>query len=296
MGTKLTETIDISLYPGKSYFEAKIRISNPTHHVVHYAHWVNPQWTPGGQNELTDSTEFIIPTDRILISPKWQPNLGPSPQQWRDSPLRFISGWHKMGDLMADGLKHGFYGAHSHHANEGIVRVFDADKTPGVDVWTYGYHPTGIPMGSGSPSKGYVEMWGGTSELFPDERKPIGPGESHEWIEWMFPYHGTGGLTFADTTLAVNFKLDAHTRTVAVGLSPTGSWLGVAELYSAPEVASELAALRSWQIDASPARPFYRTVELADTEVGDPAQLRLRLSTDSTTWTVLTPEISGSRR
>ena len=33
-------------------------------------------WTPGGHNELTDNTELIIPTERIVIPERWQANLG----------------------------------------------------------------------------------------------------------------------------------------------------------------------------------------------------------------------------
>ena len=111
-------------------------------------------WTPGGQNELTDNTEFIIPTKRIVIPERWQANVGPSPQTWADSPLRFLRNWENMGDLMADGLQAGFYGAYSHDEEEGVVRVFDPLVNPGVDVWTYGFHPNNIPMGSGAANKG----------------------------------------------------------------------------------------------------------------------------------------------
>jgi len=40
-------------------------------------------------------------------------------------------------------------------------------------------------MGSGTENKGYVEMWGGTSKYYTDERHPIGPGEMIEWT-YMF--------------------------------------------------------------------------------------------------------------
>ncbi len=207
--TGLREEIDISVAPGRAGFEARVRITNPTDKTVSYAHWINPQWTPGGWNELTDGTEFIIPTDEILIPEKYRAALGPSPQHWATSPLRFIKGWDKgMGDLMAHGLREGFFGAYSHDEEEGVVRVFDKDLNPGLDVWTYGYHPkppNGIPMGSGAPSRGYVEMWGGTSKTFPDEEHPLEPGESIEWTEWMAPFQLTGGLTTADKDFAVRF-------------------------------------------------------------------------------------------
>jgi hypothetical protein len=67
----------------------------------------------------------------------------------------------------------GFFGVYAHEAGEGVVRVFDPLANPGVDVWTYGFAPRDIPMGSGAPSKGYVEMWGGTVARFPDERRPL---------------------------------------------------------------------------------------------------------------------------
>ncbi len=216
--TRLKETIDISIYPDKSYYEADIEISNPTQDTVQYAHWINPQWTPGGHNELTDSTEFIIPTDRILIEERWQKNLGPSPQQWAGNPLRFISGWKNRGDLMADGLREGFYSAYSHDEEEGMVRVFNKEKTPGVDIWTYGYCPKRILMGSGAPNKGYAEMWGGTSKLYPDERHPLPPGESIGWTEWMYPYQKTKGLTYADKKMAVNFKVNVDKESAIIGL------------------------------------------------------------------------------
>ena len=68
--------------------------------------------------------------------------MGPSPQAWPGNPLRFIANWPKMGDLMADGLSAGFFSAYSHDAEEGVVRVFDPLKNPGVDMWTYAFHPT----------------------------------------------------------------------------------------------------------------------------------------------------------
>ena len=93
-----------------------------------------------------------------------------------------------------------------------MVRVFDKDINPGLDAWTYGYHPEGqrqIPMGSGAPSRGYVEMWGGTSKTFPNERHPLAPGASIEWTEWMAPFHLTGGLTTADREFALRFVREA---------------------------------------------------------------------------------------
>lgn len=295
-GTGLEETLEIGLYPGRAYYEAEITIVNPTDSTVHYAHWVNPQWTPGGKNELTDDTEFIIPTERILIEERWQKNMGPSPQEWAGNRLRSIRGWEKMGDLMADGLYAGFYSAYSHDEEEGVVRVFDPEDTPGVDIWTYGYHTTQIPMGSGAPNKGYAEMWGGTSRIYPDERKPLAPGGSVRWKEWMYPYQGTGGLTFADRELAVNFKVAPQRKQAAVGICPSGVWKGTAELWELPldEEQRGERRLRSWSLDLGPDRPFHEMVAL-DERIGrycERLSLRLR-EVGAEEWQVLEPECGG---
>lgn len=290
-GTGLEESIDIAIVPGKASFEVRIRIDNPTDETIEYAHWVNPQWTPGGDNQLTDHTEFIIPTDRILIEDRWQTNMGPSPQAWNGNRFRFIGGWNRMGDLMADGVAHGFYSAYSHDVQEGIVRIFDREKTPGVDVWTYGYRPTQIPMGSGAPNQGYVEMWGGTSKIYPDERRPLSPGASIEWTEWMYPYHGTRGLTFADEDVAINVQVVPPERRALVGLCPSGDWRGTVELWHGSALETNAGQpLRRWEVSADPETPFFESVVLDELAGLQPGDVRLRVGSDREGWTVVAAE------
>ncbi|MCK4772951.1 MAG: DUF5107 domain-containing protein [Candidatus Latescibacteria bacterium] len=271
-GTGLEEHIEISLYPDRSFYEARIQIVNPTSETVEFAHWINPQWTPGGRNELTDNTEFIIPTELILIPDRFRDSLGESPQEWYASRLRFIKGWDRgSGDLMADGITHGFYGAYSHDEEEGVVRVFDKEKTPGVDIWTYGYRPTqprGIPMGSGADNKGYAEMWGGTSRLYPDERRPIRPGETIAWTEWMYPFRGTGGLSYANAEVAVCIQLDAGNRLVRLGIDATRPLNGVQAILT-----SGADTLLAGTIDLVPGSPCRRTA----VDLGTAPLLRIRL-------------------
>jgi hypothetical protein len=277
-GTGLQEHIEITVYPDRSFYEARIEIFNPTADAVMFAHWINPQWTPGGRNELTDNTEFIIPTERILIPERFRDNLGESPQEWRSSPLRFIGGWDGgWGDLIADGLEHGFYGAYSHDAEEGVVRVFDKDINPGVDVWTYGYKPRsprGIPMGSGSENDGYVEMWGGTSKHYPDERRPILPGETIAWTEWMYPFHGTGGLSYATEHVAVLVERELESAELTLGFFTTGRFPGVSAL-----VTAGTDTLLTEIMTIAPDAPIRRTVRW----YAGPGDIRVRLAWEGQT-------------
>ena len=175
--TGLIHRVRLTVHRGSAALETQIRIHNPGADTVQFAHWVNPMWAPGGENELTDNTEFIIPTKSILIADRWQQNLGPSPQVWSESPLRYIRGW-KAGDIMADGLTAGYYSAYSHDAEEGVVRVFDPVLNPGVDVWTYGFHPTGIsPWDLASPTRA-MSRCGVARRYFSPMRRGHSPPET----------------------------------------------------------------------------------------------------------------------
>lgn len=258
--TRLRQRIDLSVAAGSAALEADIRIWNPTADTVEFAHWVNPMWAPGGGNELTDSTEFIIPTRRVLIEERWQQNLGPSPQLWDGNPLRYIRNWSKMGDLMADGLEAGFYGVYAHEAEEGVVRVFDPLINPGVDMWTYGFRPRDIPMGSGAPNKGYVEMWGGTVETFPHQTKPLAPGGQLGWTEWIYPYQQTGGISQANGDAVVKAILEEGK--VEIDLCPSRALQNASF-----EVREDGRTLVRRRLAAAPDAPFNTVVELASVPV-----------------------------
>ena len=258
--TGLREEVDVSLVAAASRLEIGVRILNPTAQTVSYAHWVNPQWAPGGHNELTDNTEFIIPTRRVLIPERFRANLGESPQEWCTSRLRFIKGWTSgWGDLMAEKLEAGFYAAYSHDEEEGVVRVFDPEINPGVDAWTYGYHPRGnaaIPMGSGAYNNGYVEIWGGTSRLFPDERHPLGPGETIGWTEWIYPFQSTGGLTLAARDLAFHLIRKKESRSIFLALDSSRVFKK-----ARCRLCAAGSTLLERSCDLSPDRPLCWTIE-----------------------------------
>ena len=95
----------------------------------------------------------------------------------------------------------------------------------------------------------------------------------------MYPYHGTGGLTFADTELAVNFKVPGS-HSVEVGICPSGAWSGTVELH-APGSGGDSPVLRAWQLALRPDQPFRQVLELG-AEIDDPcSQLRLEVRRQS---------------
>jgi hypothetical protein len=100
-----------------------------------------------------------------------------------------------------------------------------------------------------------------------------------QWQEWIYPYQGTGGLTYADRTLAVNFRVLNAERKVVVGICPSGRWQGTMELWSASSISEAAASSwqQTWSVNLDPAQSLRGQFRL-DNTVADPCrQLSLRL-------------------
>ena len=140
-----------------------------------------------------------------------------------------------MGDMITDGLLAGFYGAFSHDMDEGVARVFDPLKTPGVDVWTYGFQPPSCFPVEGISNCSYAEMWGGNVLTFPKATQPLAPAGVLTWLEYVVPFHSIGGsMTYANQHLVgraiwtqpgeQGFDKSLGKENIEVWLCPTSQW------------------------------------------------------------------------
>jgi len=232
----LKESVTISVYPDKAFYEAHISITNPTDSTIKFQHWINPMWVPGGdRNGLTPNTEFIIPTKDVYVTERtfnnWMLSYSPDSnrlQPWEENPMRFFRNWKNSGDLLAWKVEKGFYSAFSHEKSEGIVRVFPVDINPGCNIWTFGFEPEirrRVNFSGSETHNGYVEMWGGITQGF-NNYYSLGPGETLSWTEWMYPYLNTGGLHYADQDFAATF-FDKENNNYEVSLCPSGDVKGL---------------------------------------------------------------------
>jgi hypothetical protein len=232
----LEESIDISIFPDKAYYETSVNVKNPTDSIIHFQHWINPMWVPGGKRDgLTPNTEFIIPAKEVYVTEadfnNWMLSYsaeGKRIQSYENSPLRFFKNWKYHGDLLALKLDNGFYSAFCHEENEGIVRVFPLESNPGCNIWTWGYEPATkekILFSGSDKHSGYVEMWGGITAGF-KKYHSLDPGKSISWSECMYPYANTKGLHYANNDFAVTF-LKTEKGFYEVNLCPSGDLKGI---------------------------------------------------------------------
>ncbi len=219
--TKLEMRLTISVFPDRAYYQARAEAHNPTSEQIRYQQWVNPMWAPGG-GEITPGTEFVVPSDKLIFSyseGNWWKPLRDKPSLRED--VRYATGWQSSGIVYADSLKDGFFGAYCHEQDEGIVRIFDKEVSPGVKTWFWGN-----PARKGSwwqrfsttPDRGYVELWGGVTKTFNDYAT-IKPGETRAVQEVMYPFKSDGGFTYANPDAVVKFTADPTRELISFAVS-----------------------------------------------------------------------------
>jgi hypothetical protein len=259
--TGIIERIEVILYPDKSYLEYNIELENSSEEEQEFQFWICPMWTPGGKNELTEDTEFII-SAKWIVPPsnyKWMLKYGVI-QNYDKSPLRFIKNWTKSGYHYALELNGNFDSAYSHELKEGIVRVFNPEITPGVKTWAWGWPYDGHNCYSFEHNKGYVEIWGGLTRTFNNsiDYVVLKPDEKMKWTEFTYPYHNTGGLTYSDKDFSVNFCYDKNDN-IELGIFST-QLIEDIEI----KIVGQDKSYFSNKIAIAPDKPFYKEIKITD--------------------------------
>lgn len=196
----------------------------------------------------------------LLVVPLLTGVSWPSPKEQRrpaTSTEQLTTDNHLLTFAIANAWSSGYF---SHDTKEGIVRVFDPQVTPGMDIWTWGFPPTSARQREFGevPNLGYVEMWGGTARDYSDEaRGTLAPKTQRRWKEWMYAYHRTGGLTFANREVAVNLRYDAQHHRADVGIFTTSSKRG-----AVLDLRLGNKTLLRRKINLSPDRPFQKRVSV----------------------------------
>jgi hypothetical protein len=205
--TGLRHAVTYAVYPNRPYLETTISLHNPASKAARYSHWTTALLAPGGTGQLTPKTEFIVPAERFIAADRpfnaWMnPLLGAA----RTAPIRFADAWRDIGDLMATPLQGPFYAAFSHERGEAVVRSLDLKRTPGFNIWTWGFPPSlerQAEYTAGGPNFGYVEFWNGTARDFTERAlSTMAPGERVEWRERLAAVAGLKGTSDVVNSLA----------------------------------------------------------------------------------------------
>ncbi|HTL17798.1 MAG TPA: DUF5107 domain-containing protein [Patescibacteria group bacterium] len=211
-GTKWT--VVVTLRPGRSFIEERIRIYNPTETIRPYYFW-NCTASPN-----TAGFRFIYPMTLGMD------HSGEKFFHWpidEGKNLTYGTNYQDASSIFAYRCDQDFFGSYNDDLGRGVVSYANHHQVPGKKAWTWGHGSYGtMHQADLTDTDGpYNEVQTGPL-LTQGEVGRLDPCEAVEWQEWWYPIHGTDGFTFANKNVAVNAEIDnGRLRLRMIG---SGTW------------------------------------------------------------------------
>jgi hypothetical protein len=205
--TDITCTYWVTLKAGRSAIDVTVTLENASSSNKSYEYWTDTTLAPGSQSnapKATDGLEMIAPitqTDFIY---------GIGVNQWKD--IRWFKNHTGEGIAYAKpNMQDGnFWGAINHDNEEGIFRISDNKRTPGLKIWTFGRDNTLNlnPLLNSDWHRPAIELWAGTGNQF--FSKSIMPANSRYNIDEVYsPSVGLTNVTHATKDVLANITRTA---------------------------------------------------------------------------------------
>ncbi len=253
--------IGITLYPGKSYFEAAFKFVNRTPLIHSFLYWANVSVhaNPDYQIIFPPSTEFATYHSKTAFS-HWpishevyrgvDYSKGVDISWWRNhpSPMSFFA-WN---------CKENFLAGYDHRKKAGLVYIANHHVAPGKKLWEWGPGPQGriwdkILTETDGP---YVElMVGAYSDNQPDYSW-LQPYETKTVNQYWYPIREMGGVKNANLRTAVDLEVTPENIAV-IGFNTTSAYKNTKVFLKAGD-----EVIFQQETDISPDKPFQKKIQL----------------------------------
>jgi tetratricopeptide (TPR) repeat protein len=189
-------TARVTLHPGKSYLDERIRIFNPTDGVNPYYFW-NCTAFPN-----KPGTRFIYPMSLGTDHNGVQFFSWPI---YEGKDLSWLKNHETWTSIFAVSCTFDFFGAYDADADRGIVQVANHYELGGKKAWTWGTWDFGLVSQKDLTDDDgpYIEVQSGPLPTQSDYGMLL-PREEVSWQEWWYPVHGlSDGFEYATRDIAV---------------------------------------------------------------------------------------------
>ncbi len=201
--------VHIGMEPDTAAFTLDFDVDNTGDTPVQAAYWTNAMLAPGAANKVGPNLRFLFPGSQMSVHSTGESDLPAAGQvfSWpvhngRDvSRLGTWGQW--LGFFASPQAAGGWSAVYDGDADEGVVRVFDPAKTPGLKGFGLGWGQPIAPGNYTDDDSSYVEMQGGLTPTF-DGTFALPPGQGPSWRETWYPVAGIGGITAADANGAAH--------------------------------------------------------------------------------------------
>ena len=252
--------VGLTLYPGKSYIEATVRVENRTpfmHTFLYFAN-VSVHADSNYQVIFPPSLEYATGHGKHLFT-TWPISHqifngvdynGVDLSWWKNhpSPVSFF----------ALDSKEDFMGGYNHGKEAGVVHVADHHLVPGKKLWEWGPGDVGQMWDKILTEKDgpYIEiMVGGYSDNQPDYSW-IEPYEVKTFKQYWYPLREIGGVKKATLAAAVNLEM-TPSQTARMGLNSSSEYKNARVILQTYK-----DTVFAGPIDISPNKPFVKEVPL----------------------------------
>ena len=203
-------------------FDTHVELENPAISPRSYEYWTNTALAPGSEpgNSFTDVyAEIIVPIEEVRLPP-WYYDLASEETPTGEDrvvtldKLRWFKNWQREGFLYAYPNMGGqnYWGVINHANEEGIFRIADNTKTPGLKFWTFGYNSLNVdPFDGARSSRPFIELWAGRTEEF-FEKTVLMSNQVFKFDETYSPSVGLTDVNAANENILLHGYWDEEER------------------------------------------------------------------------------------
>jgi len=252
--------VGITLHPGKSIVEARVRLYNRTPFVQTFLWWANvavrvhdqyQAFFPPDVNYVADHAKRAVSSFPVARNFYYGVDYtkGVDITWYRNIPV--------PTSYMVLDSEYDFFGGYDHARRAGLVHVADRRVAPGKKLWTWGNAAFGYAWDRElTDADGpYVELMAG---VFTDNQPDFSwlqPYETRTFRQYWYPIQEIGPAQNANRLLAISLKKSG--RQVEVGCCATEVIRGLDIVVTAGE-----QVVLQQTLDIRPGEPYLKTVEL----------------------------------
>ena len=240
----------VTLRPGDATFQVTYGIFNPLPWRKGKRLWNDVYYprshTAEGQVHGTDTPPMPTSTEWVYPTLYWSDHNGHGFGRYSEAMNRIgqRSGAGSFSVFSWD-IPYGFSGLYYPEVKVNRLRLFDSDVAPGNKQW---YIADGRfnPEGDARHMYNYVELWGGTDNVFEGVERWLMPGQRYEMTHHFALIHGMGRVDYANEHVglrlvnAENGEGDGGGGQQGAGQQGTGPRLELAALQQVANLAVEL--------------------------------------------------------
>ncbi|WP_371786190.1 DUF5107 domain-containing protein [Streptosporangium subroseum] len=220
--TGIKTAVTYSVDAHKPTLDMAVSLNNPGDQDKQFEYWTCTTLAPGAPTTSGSPTMSVVsPVKTVYRDPgyAWMEGVE-QPAGPAGSGLLKLDKLKQMSNWTRDGIAYGqdlatmqqgnWWGVVNHENNEGVVRVGDNTKTPGMKFWEWGQNKsfdTNVYT-KGNSARPYIELWAGASMKF-FSPATLKAGQTLSWTETYLPTMDLGDVTNANTNGAAEVKVDA---------------------------------------------------------------------------------------